>query len=500
MKINVITYARVSSDIQNYNRQIKDIEVFCKGHNYNIVNTFSEKESGKKRQRNELTSMINYVSDSYNNITFVVISELSRIGRTSEVLKTVETLNNLKIGLISLKENLKTLNDDKTVNSTSQMIISVLSSINSYELDTLNYRIKSGLLNAARNGHAGGSTNYPYGYMKDENKMLVINHQEAETVKLIFDMYLQGKGTYQIANFLNGNNIPTRKGPKWRDKVVLEIIKNTIYIGKRRFKGEILNAPVIIDELTYNKGNQLRVSNFNKSDKGNKYEYLLNQQMIVCGTCGRSYFAHKRANGNDNAYKCLSKRYNENCGNPSIHIDKLEYAVKYVFAREFINLIKIDQSETQQIENEILAFEKELKNIEKEQNKLIELYTNDLINIQQFKEKNENYKKKISNLGCVIEKNKMKLGDITTSQQVLLSLNFKLKNGQYQLDKLDIKKDYIRQVIKNITISKSNKTLTDNKQDVNVKAEIISYSGQKIEIFLSQRAKFFNYNNQNIDY
>ncbi|HZK94951.1 MAG TPA: recombinase family protein [Prolixibacteraceae bacterium] len=145
--IKVVIYCRVSLDRREYTRQIEAITKYCKFNEYTIVGEFCEKETGKHKLRPELISMMEYLKLN-SDVSFVVIDELSRIGRTSYVLETIEQLNAVKIGLISLKENLTTLNEDKTVNATATMITGVLASINSYELDTLNYRIKSGLLSS----------------------------------------------------------------------------------------------------------------------------------------------------------------------------------------------------------------------------------------------------------------------------------------------------------------------------------------------------------------
>src|SRR5665648_47729 len=145
--IKVVAYHRVSTDVQDYDRQVQDVQRFCEYQQYNIIKSFSEKESGTIKERPELVAMMDFVK-SNPNVLFVVISELSRLGRTSHVLRSIEALNDLKVGLISIKEGISTLNKDRTVNATSTMITSVLSSINSYELDTMTFRMRSGKVNS----------------------------------------------------------------------------------------------------------------------------------------------------------------------------------------------------------------------------------------------------------------------------------------------------------------------------------------------------------------
>ena len=83
--INVVVYQRVSKDIQDFNRQVQDIEEYCSKNNYNIVESFTEKMSGVKRVRPAMTKLINLIKET-TNIDFVICSELSRLGRTSEVI------------------------------------------------------------------------------------------------------------------------------------------------------------------------------------------------------------------------------------------------------------------------------------------------------------------------------------------------------------------------------------------------------------------------------
>jgi DNA invertase Pin-like site-specific DNA recombinase len=86
-----VCYVRVSTDIQEYDRQIEDIRKYCNEANLELVKEFSEKESGKIKIRPALTEMIEFIK--LNEVDFVVISELSRLGRTSKVLETIEFLN-----------------------------------------------------------------------------------------------------------------------------------------------------------------------------------------------------------------------------------------------------------------------------------------------------------------------------------------------------------------------------------------------------------------------
>ena len=92
----IVLFARVSTNIQDYERQINELTALAEQNNWIISATFCEKISGAKKntERKELSKMIDYVSS--NNIDMVVVTELSRLGRdTLQVLEVIEQFNKL---------------------------------------------------------------------------------------------------------------------------------------------------------------------------------------------------------------------------------------------------------------------------------------------------------------------------------------------------------------------------------------------------------------------
>ena len=98
--MRVVIQARVSTNSQDYKRQIEELQDYSKMMNYEVVAIFEEKISGGKtnEERPELMKMINFIKT--NKIDKVLCWELSRIGRnTIEVLKTIQLLNENCISL-----------------------------------------------------------------------------------------------------------------------------------------------------------------------------------------------------------------------------------------------------------------------------------------------------------------------------------------------------------------------------------------------------------------
>lgn len=110
--------------------------------------------------------------------------ELSRIGRnTSQILETIELLNENCISLYIQNHNIETLNNKCEVNPLSQFMIQILSSVSEMEKTTTRMRVKSGYENFRKNG---GKVGRKKGFKKD-NELILSEHKEV--VKLLRQGY-----------------------------------------------------------------------------------------------------------------------------------------------------------------------------------------------------------------------------------------------------------------------------------------------------------------------
>ena len=141
----VILLVRVSTDKQEYHRQINELKDFCAKMNWEIVGTFANKVSGAVsiENRNEITEMIEFVRT--NDVKRVVCIEISRLGRnTLEALKVIQILNENKVSLYIKNYSLETLNNDGSVNPVASLICTILLEIASMERLTIQERMNSG--------------------------------------------------------------------------------------------------------------------------------------------------------------------------------------------------------------------------------------------------------------------------------------------------------------------------------------------------------------------
>ena len=162
----VVLYCRVSTQVQEYERQVSDLTQFAKKHQWEIAETFTEKISGAKKnnERKELASLLSYARVHY--INRVLVTELSRLGRdTLQVLAAIDMLNKAKVSLYIMNYNIETLTPDGKVNPMSQFMITLLAEVARMERRTIKERMASGYNNFRANG---GKVGRKTGYRKSD--------------------------------------------------------------------------------------------------------------------------------------------------------------------------------------------------------------------------------------------------------------------------------------------------------------------------------------------
>ena len=141
----VVLLARVSTDKQEYRRQINELKGFCEKMEWEIAEIFANKVSGAEtiENRTEIVEMVEFVRK--NKVKRVVCLEISRLGRnTLEALKVIQILNENRVSLYIKNYSLETLNADGSVNPIASLICTILLEIASMERLTIRERMNSG--------------------------------------------------------------------------------------------------------------------------------------------------------------------------------------------------------------------------------------------------------------------------------------------------------------------------------------------------------------------
>ena len=142
--MKVVLLCRVSTERQDYTRQIRELTGYCKSAGWDIDRIFANKVSGAKRNldRPEILDMIDYIRT--HQIDKVCVLEISRLGRnTLEALKIIQILNENKVCLFIKNYNLETLTDGK-VNPVASLICTILLEISQMERASIRERMESG--------------------------------------------------------------------------------------------------------------------------------------------------------------------------------------------------------------------------------------------------------------------------------------------------------------------------------------------------------------------
>jgi len=178
--LKVCILARVSTQIQDYDRQVNELTTYAQLHDMEVVKVFANKVSGAKRNedRPEIVELINYVKPE--KVDRVLCLEISRLGRnTLEALKVIQVLNENKICLFVKNYNIETLDKDGKINPMAQLLLTILLEISSMERSSIRQRMESGYYQHIK---SGGSIGRKEGYRKSTNEM---KDQYVEEIKLL---------------------------------------------------------------------------------------------------------------------------------------------------------------------------------------------------------------------------------------------------------------------------------------------------------------------------
>lgn len=176
----VVIYARVSTQGQDYERQLSELRAYADKMGYEIVEEFCEKVSGAKMvaEREALSELLAYVEA--HKVDKVLIYECSRLSRRAvDFLQVIETLTARKISVYIHQNGLETLLTNGQPNPIAQLVLGILAQFNSMERSLIRSRMESGY-NHYRN--QGGAVGRKVGYRKSAEQM---KEQYKEEIKLL---------------------------------------------------------------------------------------------------------------------------------------------------------------------------------------------------------------------------------------------------------------------------------------------------------------------------
>ena len=236
--LRAVGYIRVSTDMQaelGYSLENQEYEIknYVESKHMTLVHIYQEEKgaSGKNIEgRPQFQQMLSDIAKN-RDIDYVVVYNMSRFARNAaNALTTLQKLKSYNVSLYVIKEG---------IDSTTKMgetMFSFASIFADLERDNIRENTTAGRYQKARNGLWNGAQ-APFGYRLDSGK-LVIQEDEAEVVRIIFDRYVHTPdGIHKIAVWLNAHGY--KKEPRGNGKHVFfnpetlkNILDNPVYAGK----------------------------------------------------------------------------------------------------------------------------------------------------------------------------------------------------------------------------------------------------------------------------
>ena len=416
-QLRVAAYCRVSTEQEEQQNSFAVqvayyTDLINKKKEWTLAGVFADEgiSGTQTKKRTEFNRMIRMCKKK--KIDLVITKSISRFARTTvDCLEYVRQLKDLGIGVIFEKENINTLK------MTSEFMIALYGSFAQAESESISKNVSWGKEKAFREGKVPFQYKKLLGYRKGADGKPEIVPEEAETVRSIFNLYLDGYTLLNIAQILMDQKITTANGKsEWTKSAIQSILKNEKYVGdallQKTFTVDCITHKVvknngerpmylitdhhtpIIDRDTFNRVQQeiarrnskRKISDQTKTEQG-KYsgKYALSE-LLICGHCGNPYRRRiwTKSGNKQVVWRCISRlehgrRYCPD--SPTIKEEQLHKAIirainnYYYCGNDVEKILKANISNVLEChgQEEIAAIEKRLKEIDKARNDLISL-------------------------------------------------------------------------------------------------------------------------------
>ena len=355
-----VVYARFSSDNQrdeSIDAQLRAINEYADKNNIKIVNQFIDRaKSATSDKRPEFQNMIKFCEADTTGISMVIVHKLDRFSRDKyDSAMYKQKLKVKGIRVVSVLENLD--------NSPESLILeSVIEGMAQYYSANLAREVAKGQKeNALKALHNGGDA--PLGYDVAFDKTYLVNEEEAQAVKIIFDMYVNGYSYSNIIDKLNDLGYKTKRGNKFGKNSLHGILSNEKYTGvyvfnktqrkgvngkrnghKQKSDDEIIKVeggmPQIIDREVFLQAQEMMQKRKKAPGSHKATTLYLLTGLIRCGECGHAMQGNRRKDkyGNDYiSYRCGCRKQKRDCKNKEIKRDYLEEFVLTELEKHVLN-------------------------------------------------------------------------------------------------------------------------------------------------------------------
>lgn len=334
--LRVAAYARVSTDHEeqetSYEAQVNHYTNYISNHvGWTLVAVYADEgiTGTSTAKREQFNQMIRDCEDG--KIDMVITKSISRWARnTLDSLSYIRKLKALGIPVIFEKENINTMG------SSGELLLTIMSSLAQQESQSISQNVRMGIQYSFQQGKPMLCHSRFLGYTKNPGKTaLTIVPEEAEHVRRIFRLFLEGYGTGEIAREMERLGIKSPGGGEhWVQKTVQSMLKNEKYMGdlllqksftedfltKKNVKNEgqfpqyyVENAhpPIVPKEVFMRVQGELMRQEQVKQETGKRLRTTHSLALfgkVKCGECGSLYRRYIGYQKNEpNKWRCKTR-------------------------------------------------------------------------------------------------------------------------------------------------------------------------------------------------
>lgn len=485
-----ILLVRVSTEKQSFDEQEKQLYDMAVADGYADTDIISiaEKESGirlSEEQRKGLNRLKEIIAT--DDVAVVYAWEISRIARKKKVLFNIlDLLTSKRIQLKIFEPNISLLKDDGTIDESSEMVFTMFAQMAESEMRNKAARFHRTKKAMAAEGQWVGGGKPHFGYYVDDNGYYQVNEEEANIIRTIFDLYVNGDmGYMRLAKEMTDRGYPMTSAK------ISKILSDPVFTGEhtmtRTFKGGVKRTynkrkwPVIIDMQTWDKATAKRAEGGKHSNKSSNYWFA--NGLITCPHCGRHWVVRGKK-----SYGCVNS-----CGG-AIGVNLMDSLLWYETKLELETDLALGaESKIAEYMKQIEEFkqkkavcEKTIANIETRLEKVGELYESGVYThekmlkrtaeIQSESAKAENdivlYTNNIKNLMGLID-------NIKNGETITARFN-KAADMVENMEDVKMMYGYIHQYIDKVEVTDNDRPLKGHKE---VKKIVVYHKSGEVNIF-----------------
>lgn len=371
---------RTSTESQSTEAQREELVQFCKEEGYDDIVCVERQGASAAKVDEEYRQMIEEVKSKIlqdPDIKCFAVWHLNRLSRTEEVwveLKSFFVKHQVQI--ICKNPYLRLLTPDGKVDPGMELAMGLMAILAKQDNEERKEKFKRAKVAMMKQGKCiGGKNLVRYGYKIGDARFFVVNEEEAEVVRLIYQLYSTG----EYSSYTLGQELRSR-GIEMSDYKISRILRTEAYIG-----GEVgkygLHYPPIVSKEVWDKCQAVR--NENKIESMKRGERLvLGAKLVRCSECGGI------CSSNSHKFVCSRSAHHGPCGNKhSLRqdvVDELLWRVAYAEHFEFLMNMQENKAaglweELLVIEEKIDAAERKAEDLKAKKDRIVDTFLEGLI-------------------------------------------------------------------------------------------------------------------------